>query len=463
MLHFSSKAQNQFCDGISRRDFLKAGALGLSGLSLADLLRLRAQAGGTPKPSRKSVIMICLAGAPSHLDMYDLKPDAPAEYRGEFRPIRTNVSGLDLCELMPLQAKIADKLALVRNLRFDARSFHELHEVCTGFSAVARRPAFGSVVSRLRSGDRSPLPRYVSPNLSDNIYLRLSGNGPDVSHAPEDPSYVGVAHQPFDPSGPGLENLTLARGITLERLADRRALLQAFDGLSRDLDRGAQMSGMDPFTARALEIISSPAARDAFDLSKEPTRVRDLYGPDVRNRFSYLPNWTWFSSKFLLARRLVEAGVPVVTLAPGAWDHHGLITPQHRGNIFAQLRELLPWLDRSLYALLTDLHARGLDQDVVVVVWGEFGRSPRINRYAGRDHWPAAGFALVAGGGLRMGQVIGATDARGEKPNGRAYTPQNILATLYRFLGIDPATTLPDHNGRPMHLLDDREPISELT
>jgi hypothetical protein len=382
--------------------------------------------------------MVYLNGGPSHIDLYDLKPDAPVEYRGEFKPIRTNVPGMDICELMPLQAQIADKLAIVRNMKFQQEG-HTAPELYTGF-LKGDRPSIGSVVSKLRSdaGVRGALPPYV--------YLG------DANHVGK-PGFLGKAHEAYMP-GTKAANLGLAREVTLDRLNDRRELLRTFDAMRRDLDDAhGSMAGMDAFTAQALEMIAGARARDAFDISKEPDRVREKYGKGV---------------EYLQARRLVEAGVPLVALTPrnhnpgpmcnGEWDHHD--------HIFRCLRSVVPQLDRSIHALVTDLHERGLAKDVAVVVWGEMGRTPRVGTQrgttGGRDHWPQAGFALLAGGGLETGQVIGVTDARGERPRGHAYTPQNILATLYHVLGIDPATTLLDHQGRPITLLDDREKVREL-
>ena len=446
MLTFFNGRRQRMCDGMSRRDFLRIGTLGVGGLSLADLLRLKAQGAQQTRSAQKSVIMIYLCGAPSHLDMYDMKPDAPAEYRGEFRPIRTNVPGMDICELMPLQARIADKLAIIRNLRALATDTHMPEELLSGFPfgpeggpasvRPGHRPTFGSVVSRLHPSNGANLPPYVTLDMGrmPHGYVR--------PHSLE-PAFLGQAHQPFDPSAPGgVANLGLADGMTLERLADRRNLLSTFDNLRRDIEYSqGSLAGMDAFNAQALDIISSPRVRDAFDVGKEPERVRAQYGTHPR---------------FLQARRLVEAGVKVVTvLAPGYWDTHA--------NNFNSLRQMLPALDRAIFALVNDLHQRGLDQDVAVVIWGEYGRTPRINGNAGRDHWPQATFALVAGGGFRMGQVIGATSSRAERPVGESYIPQNVLATLYRELfGIDPATTLPDHSGRPVYLLDERASIREL-
>jgi hypothetical protein len=438
MLTICGRSAGTFCDGMTRRGFLKVGALAVGGLTLADLLRLRANGALRAGSPHKAVIMVYLNGGPSHIDLYDLKPDAPTEYRGEFKPIRTNVPGFDICELMPLQAKIADKLAIVRNMQFRQQG-HTPPELYTGF-VQGDRPSIGSVVSKLRADAaiRDGLPPYVY--LGDANYVGR-------------PGFLGKAHEAYIP-GPRAANLGLAREMTLDRLADRRQLLRAFDDLRRDLDdaRGS-LAGADAFTSQALEMITTDKARDAFDIGKEPESVRARYGA---------------GTEFLQARRLVEAGVPIVTLTPrnrkpgekcnGEWDHHD--------HIFRCLRAVVPQLDRSIHALVTDLHERGLAGDVAVVVWGEMGRTPRVGAQrgttGGRDHWPQAGFALLAGGGLQTGQVVGATDPRGERPKGRPYTPQNVLATLYHVLGIDPATTLPDHQGRPVYLLDDRDKVAEL-
>ncbi|HVC97130.1 MAG TPA: DUF1501 domain-containing protein [Pirellulales bacterium] len=430
-------------DPISRRGFLRVGALGLGGLTLADLLRLRAQGAAHPKASVKSIIMVYLHGGPSHIDMYDMKPGAPAEFRGQFNPIQTNVSGFDICELMPLQARIADKMSLIRNMSFmEYIEGHNPPLLLTGYPNTlqkqSHRPTFGSVVSKLRGGAVPAMPPYVA----------FDGFCDDPVRAAD---YLGVAHRPFVPGGEQMNSLSPVAGVTLDRMSDRRELLRSFDTLRRDIDGAhGNMEGMEAFTARALDIVTTPKARDAFDVTKEPAMVRALYAG---------------GTQFLQARRLVEAGVQVVTLTAnaesktwdlaGPWDHHG--------KIFPALRQLLPELDQRLYALITDLYARGLDQDVAVLVWGEMGRTPRVNAGAGRDHWNDVGFALVAGGGLKMGQVIGATTAQGDRATGRPYTPQNMLATLYhQVLGIDPVTTIPDLNGRPVYLLDDREKIPEL-
>lgn len=439
---------HRFCDRIHRRDFLRIGALGLGGLALPDILRLRAQAKTQASP--RSIIMICLAGGPSHLDMYDLKPDAPSDYRGEFKPIQTNVPGFEICEHMPLQARIADKLALVRTVQFVEPMQHELEEVYTGFPKAAHRPSFGSVISRFHGGD-AKLPSYVS----------LSYNSGTASY--ESSQYLGAAHRPLQLGGSaGVRNLSLTRGVTPTRLNDRRGLLQAFDGARREVDAVREGRDMDAYTARAFDIITSAKAREAFDLSREPDRVRARYGTRGE-KYIYIgtkPGEIWDGVKFLLARRLVEAGVPVVTLEIHGWDHHGNVLSSQGGNIFLSLRSALPLLDRSIHTLVTDLHDRGLDKEVLVLLWGEFGRTPKISQN-GRDHWPDASFALFAGA-VKTGQVIGETDSRGARPRNRAVGAQNILGTVYHALGIDPTQKLLDFSGRPMQLLDNGEPISEL-
>jgi hypothetical protein len=446
MLSTCSQLRQRYREAISRRDFLRAGTLGVGGLSLAHLLRLKAQGAQEARSSHRSVIMIYLCGAPSHQDMYDMKPEAPAEYRGEFKPIKTNVPGMHICELMPLQAKIADKLAIIRNLRALATDTHMPEELLSGFPfgpeggpaslKPGLRPTFGSVVSKLHPGNGTSLPPYVTLDMGRMPH----GYGRPASL---EPAFLGQAHQPFDPSAPGgLANLGLAAGTTLERMAERKKLLDGLGDLRRDIEYSkGTFAGMDAFTTQALDILSSPRVRNAFDVGKEPDRVRSQYGTH---------------SRFLQARRLVEAGVKVVTvLAPGYWDTHA--------NNFNTLRQLLLALDKGIHALVTDLHQRGLDKEVAVVVWGEYGRTPKINGNAGRDHWPQASFALVAGGGFKMGQVIGATSPRAERPVGESYIPQNVLATLYQeVFGIDLATTLPDHTGRPVHLLENTRLVKEL-
>lgn len=424
-------ARQRFCDGLSRRGFLKIGALGAS-LTLADLYRAESMAAGqtgtATKPTRKkSAILIYLPGGPSHMDMYDLKSDAPAEFRGEFKPIATNVPGVQICEHFPLQAAMWDKFACIRSIV--AVDEHSDSAVMTGYSQNANRtaghPSFGSVISKLRSGDTvNAMPPFVS--------LRGMSTGTE-------PGYLGVAHRPFTSEGPGLKNLRPASGVDEARIDQRKVLLEGFDDVRRDLDASGTMTGLDSFTTRAFEMVTSGTVRKALDLSKEDPKVRERYKG---------------VEQFLTARRLVEAGVGCVTLSIGGWDTHG--------KNFEQLKKQLPMVDRGVANMVQDLHDLGLADDVVTLMWGEFGRTPKINMNAGRDHWAPVMSAMIAGGGLKMGQAVGASTSRGERPKDRPLNPQNVLATVYRQLGIDPAMTFPNGAGRPMYLLDDRDVVSEL-
>ena len=424
--------QQKFCDGLNRRNFLQIGAFG-AGLTLADQLRAKAAptANGlnpsTKTSSPKAAIMIYLPGGPSHIDMYDPKPDAPAEFRGEFKAIQTAVPGFHISEHMPLQARMMDKLAVVRSLV--SNDEHSDSYLMTGYTeqvnraaAQGQHPSFGSVVSKLRGGS-SEIPPFIS--------LRGTSIGTE-------PGFLGVSHRPFTAEGPGLANL---RGsVASERLADRKDLLGRFDTARRDVDASGSMAGMDAFSQRAFDMISSGTARKALDLKNEDPRTRDRY----KN-----------VEQFLTARRLVEAGVGCVTLSYGGWDTHS--------SNFKTLSKQLPVLDRGIANLVEDLHDRGMQDDVMVVVWGEFGRTPKINTSdAGRDHWSPVMSALVAGGGMKMGQAIGTSSARGEYPKDRPYKVPHLLATLYRAMGIDPAMTFPNGSGRPMYVLDDRNLVTEL-
>jgi hypothetical protein len=419
-------ANQRYCDGVSRRSFLKIGAFG-AGLTLAEMLRLQALAGPS-QTSRKAAIMIYLPGGPSHMDMYDLKPEAPAEFRGEFKPIATNVSGIQICEHFPLQARMFDKLAVIRSVQPIVEE-HSDSEVTSGYPEQINRtghhPSFGAVVSKLRGAENPDIPPFVS----------LRGMTPGT-----EPGFLGVGHRPFTPDGPGVQNLRLAQGVDAKRVDDRKGLLAQFDTVRRDIDASGTMKGLDLFATRAFDMVASGAVRKALDLTREEPRTRDRYKD---------------AEVFLTARRLIEAGVGCVTLAIGGWDTHS--------SNFKTLKAQLPQVDRGVANLIQDLHDRGMDKDVVTVMWGEFGRTPKINGSdAGRDHWPAVMSALVAGGGLKMGQAIGASSARGEFPKDRKVTPAQVLSTLYRAVGIDPALTFPNGNGRPTHILEDRDPVSEL-
>jgi hypothetical protein len=444
MLTLQGRAHRAFCDGVSRRDFLKIGGLAMGGLSLPQVLAAESQAGAGL--SHKAVIMVFLAGGPPHHDMVDLKPDAPAEIRGEFKPIPTNVPGLDICEHMPRLAKMMDKVAVIRTL-VGARGEHAAVQCLTGYSdgesrQQGGRPSLGAILSKLEGPVNPDVPPFVglSPRMG---HMPWANNG--------DPGYLGLKHAPFTPNGADLANLSL-KGISLGRFGDRKGLLKSFDALRHDVDANGAIEGMDAFTRRAFEILTSSRLVEALDVTKEDPRLRAKYGHgDMQNVDDGGP---CCMDHFLMARRLVEAGARCVTIGFGRWDYHG-------AN-FAQCRERLPKLDVGLSALIEDLHLRGLDKDVSVVVWGEFGRTPKINKDAGRDHWPSVACALLAGGGMRTGQVIGATNRLAEVPKDRPVTFQNVFATLYHNLGISPSTTIPNHFGRPMYLLDEFQPISEL-
>ncbi len=429
------------CDGISRRGFLRVGFLGLAGLSLADHLRLQAAARQEGKPTRDTaVILLWLGGGPSHLDMYDLKPEAPAEFRGEFKPIRTSVPGIQIGEHLPLEAKVMKRMAIVRSA-WHTNAGHGMgsHWMLTGYVPTIEindnlHPSCGSVVAHMRGANAARVPAYVclpSPPPSANA------------------AYLGVACNPFsprsDPSSPGFQvrDLELPGRVNLSRFRNRRELLRGMDDLRKDVDIAGAGEGFDRFYREAFDIVTSKATRQAFDIHREDVRVRDRYGRD-----------SWGQSA-LLARRLVEAGVTYVTVNMGGWDTHG--------NNFESLKKsLLPRYDRALAALVDDLSQRGLDRKVLVMSYGEFGRTPRINKDAGRDHWPNAMSVVFAGGGLKMGQVVGSTDAKAENPKTRPCSVGDVLSTMYHVLGIDYRHEFHDAARRPLPILNEGKPIAEL-
>lgn len=446
MLSILGQQQRQ-CDG-SRRQFLKIGGLALGGLSLPQILQAEAQAGVTAKPlGHKAVIMIYLSGGPSHQDMYDLKMEAPAGIRGDFKPIDTNIPGIQICEHLPRLATMMDKFAIIRSLH--GCPDQHASDLCMsgwpigGEGRQSGHPSLGSVLSKVQG----PVDKAVPPFVGLSIKSKH-----DPYSNPGFSGFLGKAHEALQPTGEGMDNMRL-QGISLDRLRDRKALLSGFDTFRNSTD--AAYDGMDAFSQRAFDVLTSSRLVEAMDLDKETPAVRDRYGRgDNSPAFGEDAGPHWLD-QFLMARRLVEAGVRCVTLSFGSWD-------RHHSN-FARLPLQLAKFDQGITALVEDLHARGLQNDVSVIAWGEFGRTPRINKDAGRDHWSQASCALLAGGGMRMGQVIGSTNRLGEVPQDRPLHYQNVFATLYRQLGIDPmTTTVSDPAGRPQYTLDIREPIAEL-
>ncbi len=436
------RTQGRYCDRISRRGFLQIGGLALGGLTLTDVLRAEAATG---KKSNKSVIMIFLPGGPPHQDMYDLKPDAPSEIRGEFKPISTNVPGIQVCELMPKLAGMMDKLVPIRSV-IGATGDHYSFQCMTGRRHQQQPsggwPEFGSVVGKVLGATSPSVPPYV-------------GLSPRMQHRPYNsgyPGFLGAAYTPFQPNGDGKDDMLL-QGISLDRLDDRKSLIGALDNFNRRTDAHGMMAGMDAFQQQAFGVLTSSKLAEALDLEKEPQSLRDRYGFGTeKHQGDGAPR---LMQQFLAARRLVEAGVRVVTLSYSFWDYHG--------SNFNLCRENLPQLDQGVSALVEDLHQRGLDKDVTVIVWGEFGRTPTINAQAGRDHWPNVSCALMAGGGLRTGQVIGATDRNAAEAVERPVRFEEIHATLYNRLGIDPlTTTVSDLTGRPQYITEHHPPLAEL-
>ncbi|MCA9088472.1 MAG: DUF1501 domain-containing protein [Planctomycetaceae bacterium] len=461
------------CRGpVDRRSFLQMGMLGMSGLSLAELFQAQALAGRPMETPDTSVIFVWMPGGPPHMEMYDMKPNAPAEYRGEFNPISTNVPGLDVCELMPLHAQCADRYNIIRSVAHKFADHGGGHKRFltgrdpkepTGF--VNDYPAVGSIVAKCREHVRNGLPNYISGTNPGRAGVDVYSFGA---------AYLGPSYVPFnvpgDPSDPKfqVQNISLDDRLT-DRLDDRLTLLTSFDQMRDSLDRSGLMSAVDDANSRAVNLLTSDRARRAFDLSEEPEELKDRYG---RHAWGY---------RALLARRLAEAGCSFVTmvmenpyvsgidfLKQGTynWDSHAV-----NCHLFDDAKVRLPIYDRAITALVEDIYNRGLDKRVMLVVTGEFGRTPRISSQKGtqtgvmqpgRDHWPNAMSMLVAGGGMRTGQVIGSTTPKGEEPMDRPLTPNDLWATVYHHLGIDPEMAFPDHSGRPMPILPYGSPISEL-
>ncbi len=432
----------RFCDGISRRSMIQAGLAVGAGLSLPEILRLKAAAGETGStPSDTAVIFVELAGGPTQHETYDPKPAAPEEYRGPMRAIDTAIPGVKFCEVMSRQAAVADKLAVVRSIHHDSGSHRtSTHLTQTGYylrdnqNAENEMPCIGSYAARLRGPNAAGVPAFVSIPRS----MRFGRS-----------AWLGKGYNPFetvveaDAKDFRVPNLTLLDGLSSERLQDRRTLLAGFDASRRTVDNAGTATALDQFTREAFEMVTGDAARTAFDLSQESDATRRLYGASGAGM------------NMLLARRLVEHGVTFVTVRVTGWDDHG--------QIEQSMKRKGPAYDQGLAALIADLYDRGLDRKVLVVSMGEFGRTPRVNKGAGRDHWGQVMSVLLSGGGLKVGQVVGSSDSNGAVPVDRPYRPDNVLALLYRHLGIDPAMTFNDTSGRPRHLLERRNLIGELT
>jgi len=434
------------CDGVHRRDFLKAGFLGLGGLSLSQLLRNRAEAATADRPAPgTSVIFIELAGGPSQNDTYDPKPLAPAEFRGIFDVAKTKLPGVVLSDRMAEQAKVMDKLAVVRSMHH-ANASHRTssHLTQTGYYLRDRQnnenemPCAGSIVAKVRGPNDAGVPPYVAiPNVmrfGDAAWLGHGFNAFPTGGDPNDKKFQ-------------VRNLSLIGGLNAKRISTRRSLLKALDGAQRILDTRGVAESVDDFTRQAFKIVAGDRAREAFDLEREDAKTRDRYGRNSTGQ------------SMLLARRLVEAGVTFVTVRAGGWDMHWDLDNR-------MTRSGIPY-DHGVAALIEDIYERGLDRDVLVVAMGEFGRTPRMNNgrgrgTPGRDHWGNAMSAMLSGGGLQVGQVVGASNAKGEVPVEAPYRPENVLAMVYRHLGIDPKQTFLDLSGRPRYILEDRGLIEEL-
>lgn len=451
----------------TRRDFIRSSLMaGGIGLPLADCLRL--QAAGNHQQKDTAVIQIWLGGGHSQFETFDPKPEAPAEIRGPYGTTSTLFPGIQFCDMMPKTGQVLDRTAIIRSIAHDNNGHYvAAHWLSTGHisnTAPPTHPSSGSIASHLL-GPRDPgMPGYV-------LLSEEQTRNPTIG-AVMGPSFLGSANSPFtilqDPFksqfhtaalNASTDNFRLADSLTIDRLQDRKSLLGELDSFDRQVERQRDLAGIDDFNQTAFDIVTSGRAREAFDLNREPKHVREMYGEH-----------RWGQSA-LLARRLVEAGVTFVTIntAPDSlcWDWHLNIVddkrPEDGSNGPSRGMNISgPPLDQMISALVTDLYDRGLDKKVMLLVWGEFGRTPRVNKTGGRDHWGALMSILMAGGGLKVGQVIGASNPKGEMPIDRPIHPVDVLATVYRHLGIDPTATTTNREGRPIHILPGGKPIAEL-
>ncbi len=458
MLRIEAGNSRKYCDGMSRRSFVQLGVAGMAAAGLPAILRAKAASAASGQPRKDtSVILLWLDGGPGHMDTYDMKPEAPAEYRGLWNPIRTNVPGMEITELFPRQAKVADKFSIVRSLHHDTGDhFTGGHYMLTsrggasGADTTGKSPSIGSIVTKTLGPRRPGMPAHVAVPYAASIGLRPGYFGAN---------YLGLAHNPFETNGDPnaanfkVDNIQLAGALTVDRLEDRHGLLRRFDRLRRDVDRSGTMDTMDRFDRSAFELVTGDSARKAFDISSEEPSIRDLYG-----------RTSWGQST-LLARRLVEAGSTFVTVHMGGWDHHW--------DLKAGMQNYLPQVDMLVSGLFTDLAQRGRLDQTLVILCGEFSRTPRMNNGGnggpagsmgtpGRDHWGNAMFCLLGGGGIQGGRIVGSTNRLGEAPKDRPLEPCDIHATIYHTLGIDPHQNFLNHSGRPVPAIDRGEVIAEL-
>lgn len=431
---------NSTCDGVSRRNLLQVGALAGGGLLLPDLLRSRAAAPASGRRTKpRQAIMIFLAGGPSHFETFDPKPDAPLEIRGPYNPIASKIPGVQFCETVPQLAKIADRFSLIRSCCHEnAGHGGGQRHVQTGYPSASPEdelphdyPAAGAYVSKVRGAMSGGMPTYMH-----------LPNGDDGGAA-----FLGPAFNAFSVYSTGLPvGLSVNPNLPLQRLEHRRELRQSLDRFARQAEAGKRMDALDSLEQQAFQMLTSPTARAAFDLEKESRPTRERYGYHEAGR------------TFLLARRFIEAGAGIVTVRFGSWDHHG----NAGGTVKSGTEENVPPLDQALSALILDLAERGLTDDVVLWCWGEFGRTPRVNNSAGRDHWPQAMSVLVSGGGFKSGVVYGATNRNGEHPTDLACRPEDVLATMYKQLDVDPARQFVNNSGRPVSILQKGAPLDAL-
>ena len=438
----------RFCDGVTRRSFLQIGGLALGGLSLPQILQAEQQQG--IKRGHKAIINIFLPGGPPHQDMWDLKPNAPKEIRGELKEISTNVPGIRIGELFPRMAKMMDKFTVIRSM-VGAGGGHDAWQCQTGRSSKGNQPAggwpsMGAVLSKLHGTVKPGVPPFVG--LAPNCGHKEWGD-------PGTSGFLGPAHSPVLPNkaGNAKEDMKL-NGLTIDRLGSRKTLLDSFDTLRRDVDNTRAIEGLDAFNQQALAMLTSSRLAEALNLDKEDSKLRERYGRGSAKKAA--DGSHKLLDDFLMARRLVEAGARCVTLAFSRWDWHG-------GN-FNRARQDMPMLDQALTALVEDLHQRGMNKDVSVVCWGEFGRTPKVNKNAGRDHWPKLSTAVLACGQMNHGQVIGESDKHAGEAIDRPVRFGDVFATLYTSMGINVETaTVPDLSGRPRYLIDHgRRPLHEV-